>query len=203
MYTTTAYSDLGLLEGFPHHGVFYKLAETVGDDGDYSLEDDDDEDEEESLADDGDYGLEDDDEDTLSTASESADDTDEETATDETDSTDESSDSTDNNDTDDGTTSSDDDSAEEDDEEDSSEIIILETPCDIQQNTALFASATITRGYRVYFPFNPDIADLPSELKPGILFRGECHGLTIAGTVLDPVASELGVCMVEIRGTDI
>lgn len=190
MYTTTAYSDLGLLEGFPHHGVFYKLAETVDEDGDYGLDDDDDE--EDSLADNGDYGL-DDDEEAASTASE-------ETATDETDSTDESSDSTDSDDTDDGATSSDDDSTEDDD---SSEIIILETPCDIQQNTALFASATITRGYKVYFPFNPDIADLPSELKPGILFRGECHGLTIAGTVLDPVASELGVCMVEIRGTDI
>ena len=197
MYTTTAYSDLGLLEGFPHHGVFYKLAETVDEDGDYGLDDDDeDEEEEDSLADNGDYGLDDDD--TEYAASESADADDEEAATDETDSTDGSSDSTDD------AESSDDDSTEDDDEEeDSSEIIILETPCDIQQNTALFASATITRGYKVYFPFNPDIADLPSELKPGILFRGECHGLTIAGTVLDPVASELGVCMVEIRGTDI
>ena len=197
MYTTTAYSDLGLLEGFPHHGVFYKLAETVDDDGDYGLDDDDEDEEEDSLADNGDYGLDDDD-DAESTASESADADDEETVTDETDSTEDSSDSTDD------TESSDGDSTEDDDEEeDSSEIIILETPCDIQQNTALFASATITRGYKVYFPFNPDIADLPSELKPGILFRGECHGLTIAGTVLDPVASELGVCMVEIRGTDI
>ena len=196
MYTTTAYSDLGLLEGFPHHGVFYKLAETVDEDGDYGLDDDDDDDGDDSLADNGDYGLDDDD--TEYAASESADADDEETATDETDGTEDSSDSTD------GTESSDDDSTEDDDEEeDSSEIIILETPCDIQQNTALFASATITRGYKVYFPFNPDIADLPSELKPGILFRGECHGLTIAGTVLDPVASELGVCMVEIRGTDI
>lgn len=186
MYTTTAYSDLGLLEGFPYHGVFYKLAETVSDDGDYGLEDDD----EDTLSDDGDYGLDDDDE-TASASGTATDDSSEESETDE--STDDTEVSTD-------TDSETDDSS---DDADSSEIVILETPCDIQQNTAIFSSATITRGYKVYFPFNPDIADLPSELKPGILFRGEVHGLTIAGTVLDPVASELGICMVEIRGTDI
>lgn len=98
-------------------------------------------------------------------------------------------------------------SAEADDATDSSGdsgiIVILETPCDIQRNNALIASSTITRGYKVYFPFDPEKAELPSGLKPGILFRGEAYGLTIAGTVLDPVASQLGGCMVEIEGSDI
>lgn len=128
-----------------------------------------------SLADDGDYGL-DDDEESAATATES---TEEEDTTEE------------------ETTS------EEDGSSDSDEVVILATPCDIQQNTAIFAGTSITRGYKVYFPFNPDIATLSEELKPGILFRGEAYGLTIAGTVLDPVASTLGGCMVEIRGTDI
>lgn len=176
MYTQTAYADISLMEDYPFHGVFYKLKETVSEDGDYELEDDDD-----TLADDGDYGLDDDDE----TAASS------ETAADE--STEETEAST-------GTETETDDSS---DETDSSETVILETPCDIQQNTALFAGTSITRGYKVYFPFNPDIADLPAELKPGILFRGEMYGLTVAGTVLDPVASMTGGCMVEIRGTDI
>ena len=194
MYTSAAYTDISLMEEYPFHGVFYKLAETVDDDGDYGLSDDDDE--EDSLSEDGDYGLSDDDEEAASesAAEESLDEDSEETVTDE---TDETSDSTE---TSDGSESEETEDAED---SDSSEIIILETPCDIQQNTALFAGTSITRGYKVYFPFNPDIADLPEELKPGILFRGEMYGLTVAGTVLDPVASMMGGCMVEIRGTDI
>lgn len=89
------------------------------------------------------------------------------------------------------------------DEEDDGRIVILETPCDIQQNTALFASSTITRGYKVYFPFDPREATLPEELKPGCHFKGEMYGLTVSGTVLDPVASQLGGCMAEIRGSEV
>lgn len=89
------------------------------------------------------------------------------------------------------------------DEEGDGKVVILETPCDIQQNTALFASSTITRGYKVYFPFDPRTATLPENLKPGCHFKGEMYGLTVSGTVLDPVASQLGGCMVEIRGSEV
>lgn len=92
---------------------------------------------------------------------------------------------------------------EEDDDEDDEKIIVLETCCDIQQNTALFSSATITRGYKVYFPFDSARQKLPEDLKPGILFTGEMHGLTVAGTVMDPVATQMDGCMVEIRGSDV
>lgn len=174
MYTDGNYTDKGRLEKFPFHGVFYRLSETINEDGSYDLS----EDEEDSLNSDGSYNLDDDDDDEedVATTSESTEDTEDSSA-----STDGDSDTS----------------------TQSNEVIILETPCDIQRNNALIASATITRGYKVYFPFNPDLTDLPEDLKPGILFRGEMYGLTVAGTVLDPVASQLGCCMVEIKGSDI
>ena len=180
MYTDGRYTDRALMERFPYHGVFYVLASIINsDDGSYDLSEDDDD----IIGDDGSYDLSEDDEDEVDT----------------------SSDDTSSDDTSDGEEETDaesDDSTDDDTSSDSSEEVIFETPCDIQQANALFSGA-ITRGYRIYFPFDPRTATLPSELKPGILFRGEMHGLTIAGTVLDPVASMLGGCVVEIRGTDI
>lgn len=177
MYTDGKYTDRALMERFPYHGVFYMLAEAVNEDGSYDLEEDDDE----SVNEDGSYNLdEDEDEDTASSDATTSDE-----STEDTESTTDASEETD-----------------DDDDTSSDEVIILETPCDIQAANALF-SGQITRGYRIYFPFDPRTATLPSDLKPGILFRGEMHGLSVAGTVLDPVASMLGGCVVEIRGTDI
>lgn len=185
MYTSTAYTDITLLEEYPFHGVFYKLGESVDETGDYGLDDDT----EDAVDETGSYDLDDDDEEDVATEEAS------EETTEETDSSEEDTEETDA-------------STEEEDSSDSSSlpsnaIIILETPCDIQQNSALFAGTSITRGYEVFFPFNPDVEELPSELKPGILFKGETYGLTVAGTVLDPITSMLGGCKVEIRGTDI
>lgn len=176
MYTDGKYTDRALMERFPYHGVFYMLGEAVNEDGSYDLTEDDDE----TLNSDGSYDLdEDEDEEDVSSDTTTSDVSDEDTET-----------TTDASETTDDETSS------------SDEIIVLETPCDIQAANALF-SGQITRGYRIYFPFDPRTATLPADLKPGILFRGEMHGLTVAGTVLDPVASMLGGCVVEIRGTDI
>lgn len=82
------------------------------------------------------------------------------------------------------------------------ETIILQTECDIQQNSSAFTSGTINRTYKVYFPFDLD-RGLPEGLEPGIFFRCNTYGLTIAGTVKSPVASQHGKCIAEITGTDV
>lgn len=178
MYTEGAYTDRFSMERFPYHGVFYVLATTASDDGSYNLDEDDDDD---TVSEDGSYSLDEDEDDETSSDSTSSDSSTGTETDDDASNTDDTSDST---------------------SSDSAMTIILETPCDIQSSNATF-NGQITRGYRVFFPFNPETATLPAELKPGILFRGEAHGLTIAGTVLDPAVSMLGGCVVDIRGTDI
>lgn len=172
----TMYTERLKLEPYPYHGTFYMYEDSSEEDG--SLIDSDTKEEEE--------------EEEKSTGALLEEDEDDE----EDDDSEESGDE-------DGEEEETEDDEEDDDEEDDGKIIVLETCCDIQQNTALFSSATITRGYKVYFPFDSAHQKLPENLKPGILFTGEMHGLTVAGTVMDPVATQMDGCMVEIRGSDV
>lgn len=88
-------------------------------------------------------------------------------------------------------------------ETETNEVVILETVCDIQEETALLASGTTSRGYNVYFPFDETKDTLPEKLVPGAYFRGYMYGLKVQGMVIGIFPTQMHGCKVEIRGTDI
>lgn len=83
------------------------------------------------------------------------------------------------------------------------EVIVLETDCDIQENTATFSSGTMSRGYNIYFPFDETTQTLPESFAPGIFFRGSMYGMKVQGTVVGIYPTQMHGCKVEIKGTDI
>lgn len=79
------------------------------------------------------------------------------------------------------------------------EIVVLETPCDIQESQKSL-SGTLTNVYEVYFPFDKESG---IEIKNGLLFKSNMYGLVINGKVGGTFPSQMGGCVVYVTDADV
>ena len=76
------------------------------------------------------------------------------------------------------------------DEQVEEEYLILHTKCDIQPAQESDSGGIITNSFNVYFPF--DVKTEKLKLKRGLIFKGNAYGLTVNGTLISAVPSQMG-----------
>lgn len=77
------------------------------------------------------------------------------------------------------------------------EIVILTTPCDIQQTSNSTRTNFISATYAIYIPFDKDSEKV--TIRRGDLFRADMYGLMVDGKVIGVFPSQLGGITVYIE----
>ena len=80
-------------------------------------------------------------------------------------------------------------------------VLILETPCDIQEASHSYASSFISAQYSVYLPLDINTEDV--EIRNGDAFESEIYGMSINGKVVGVFPSQLGGITVYIQDSDV
>lgn len=82
------------------------------------------------------------------------------------------------------------------DEQESKEVLVLETPCDIQEAQKTDSGGILANSFDVYFPFDKTVG---INVKRGMLFKSSVYGLEIDGEVISVVPTQLGGCKVYVQ----
>lgn len=86
-------------------------------------------------------------------------------------------------------------------EQEEVKVIIYETKCDITEASHSWSNNFIWAKYAVYFPYEKDIESI--QVKMGILFEAQVHGLYVNGKVVAVFPSQLGGITCYIQDTDV
>lgn len=82
------------------------------------------------------------------------------------------------------------------DEQEEKEVLVLETPCDIQEAQKSDSGGILTNMFNVYFPFDKNIG---INMKRGMTFKSSLYGLKIDGEVISIVPNQMGGCSVYVQ----
>lgn len=85
------------------------------------------------------------------------------------------------------------------DEQVMEEVLLLETECDVQQETST-DNGTITSLCTIFFPY---VKSVGINIKGGDTFRCNLNGLQINGIINVPYPNQLNVCEVTLKDFDI
>lgn len=82
------------------------------------------------------------------------------------------------------------------DEQVEEEILILETPCDIQEAAKSDSGGFINASFNIFFPFDKKVG---ISVKRGMTFKGSIYGMNVIGEVIGIFPNQLGGCSVYIK----
>lgn len=76
------------------------------------------------------------------------------------------------------------------------EILVLETPCDIQEAAKSDSGGFINVSFNIFFPFDKKVG---ISVKRGMTFKGSIYGMNVIGEVIGIFPNQLGGCSVYIK----